>query len=43
MYDEEMVHEAREAWRKRLADDILDDELLPDAEIGAAFFHDWEY
>lgn len=40
MGDEE---EAREAWRKRLADDIMDDELLPDSEIGAPFFSNWEY
>jgi hypothetical protein len=41
MENEEL--EAREAWFKRLAYNMLDNDFLPDTEIGAAFFHDWEY
>jgi hypothetical protein len=27
----------------RIANAIIDDISLPDTEIGAAFFHEWEY
>lgn len=32
-----------EALFMRIANAIIDDISLPDTEIGAAFFHEWEY